>query len=86
MDIALQEYHITWEYVPDKRNTVADALSRINLDKGTFKVDKEDTGKIYHVYAEKEELANILKQIKDEQMKDNKLDHIKKRIQNNDMK
>ena len=39
--LALQEYHITWEYVPGKQNTVADALSRVNLDKGTFEVDRE---------------------------------------------
>ena len=30
--LALQEYNITWEYVPGKQNTVADALSRVNLE------------------------------------------------------
>ena len=65
---------------------MADALSRVNLDKGTFEVDKENIGKIYHLYAGKEELANLLNQIKEEQTKDFKLTHIKTRIQNDDTK
>lgn len=85
--LALQEYHITWEYVPGKQNTVADALSRVNLGNGTFEVDRQDIGKIYyHILACKEELADLLNHITEEQIKDTKLTHIKTRIQNNDMK
>ena len=47
--LALQEYHITWEYIPGKKNTAADALSRVNLEKGTFDVDREDIGKVYYL-------------------------------------
>ena len=71
--------------IRDRQNTVVDALSRVNLDKGTFEVDREDIVKIYHVYAEREELANLLNQIKEEQIKDDKLTNIRTRILNNDM-
>ncbi|MGP1947444.1 MAG: Ty3/Gypsy family RNase HI domain-containing protein [Arsenophonus sp. NC-PG7-MAG3] len=30
--LALQEYNIEWEYVPGKRNIVADGLSRVNKE------------------------------------------------------
>ena len=40
--LILQEYNINWEYVPGKQNVVADGLSRINLEKGTYETEQED--------------------------------------------
>ena len=75
--LALQEYNITWEYIPGKKNTVADALSRVNLEKGTFEVDREDIGKVYYTVISKKELANILCRIQEEQVTDQKLAQIR---------
>ena len=55
--LALQEYNIAWEYVPGKQNTVADALSRVNLESGTFEIEREDVGRVYHVVTAREELV-----------------------------
>ena len=82
--LALQEYHITWEYVPGKKNAVADALSRVNLDNGTFEVEREDIGKVYYALIRKKELSDLLKKMKEEQATDPKISQILPRIQNND--
>ena len=63
---------------------VADALSRINLEKGTFERDREDIGKVYYSLAGREELANILSTIREEQALDQKLARVRVRIENND--
>ena len=39
--LALQEYHITWEYIPGRKNVAADVLSRINVENQTFEGEKE---------------------------------------------
>ena len=74
------------QYIPGKKNTVADALSRVNLEKGTFQIDREDIGKVYCVLTSKEELVDILSRIREEQAKDQKLAQIKERVINNEMK
>ena len=71
-----QEYNITWEYVPGKQNTVADALSRVNLENGTFEIVREDVGKICLVISAREELVKVLTKIQEEQAKDQRLSTI----------
>ena len=74
--LALQEYNITWECVLGKQNTVADALSRVNLESGTFEIEREDVGRVYHVITAREELVEVLSKIQEEQSKDQSLSTI----------
>ena len=45
----LQEYDLKWEYIPGKKNVVADVLSRIDINKQTFEGEKESILKVYHI-------------------------------------
>ena len=47
--LGLQEYHINWEYIPGRKNVVADVLSSINMEKNTFEAEKEEIAKVYHL-------------------------------------
>ena len=72
------------EYIPGKQNTVADALSRVNLENGTFEIEREDVGRIYHVIIAREELVEVLNKIWEEQSRDQRLSTIRERLINND--
>ena len=63
-NLVLQEYNIQWEYIPGKQNMVADGLSRVNIEKGTYEIDQEDIGKVYHIIQTREDLERILNQVK----------------------
>ena len=78
--LALQEYNITWEYIPGKQNIAADVLSRINLQNQTFDGEKEQIAKVYHIMKSREDLKNILKDVKAQQEADPKLGNIRKRV------
>lgn len=82
--LALQEYNISWEYVPGKQNTVADVLSRVNVEGGTLDVEKEDIGRIYNTLVTRQGLTDILNKVKEEQQNDDKLTKIKQRLQSED--
>ena len=45
--LALQEYHITWEYIPGRKNVAADVLSRTNVTDQTFEGEKEKIVKVF---------------------------------------
>ena len=62
--LALQEYDITWEYIPGRKNVAADVLSRINIQDQTFDGEKEQLAKVYHIIKSRVDLENILKQCK----------------------
>ena len=47
--LALQEYDITWEYIPGRKNVAADVLSRINIHDQTFDGEKEQLAKVYYI-------------------------------------
>ena len=70
--------------MPGKQNTVADALSRVNLENGTFEIEREDVGKIYLVILAREELVEVLTKIQEEQAKDQRLSTIQERLRSND--
>ena len=82
--LILQEYNLDWEYVPGKKNIVADGLSRVNLEKGTFEVEQENIGRIYHVLKSREELQEVITKVKEDQNTDPKLIKIRDRIKGND--
>ena len=65
--LILQEYNLDWEYIPGKKNIIADRLSRINLEKGTFEVEQERIGKIYYIIKLKRELQEIISKLKIDQ-------------------
>ena len=76
----LQEYNLDWEYIPGKKNIIADSLSRVNLEKGTFEVEHESIGKIYYIIKLKRELQEIISKLKVDQRTDPKLIKITDRI------
>ena len=78
--LILQEYNLDWEYIPGKKNIIADRLSRINLEKGTFEVEPESIGKIYYIIKLKKELQDIISKLKIDQETDTKLIKIRDRI------
>ena len=78
--LILQEYNLDWEYIPGKKNIIADQLSWINLEKGTFEVEPESIGKIYYIIKLKKELQDIISKLKIDQEMDTKLIKIRDRI------
>ena len=82
--LVLQVYNIQWEYIPGKQNIVADGLSRVNIEKGTFEIDQEDIGKVYHIIQSREDFERILNQVKEQQNTDPRLKSIKERLEQND--
>ena len=65
--LALQEYHITWEYIPGRKNVAADILSRINVDNQTFEGEKEKIAKVYYILKERKDLEEIVNEIVQQQ-------------------
>ena len=45
--------------MPRKQNVVADGLSRINLEKGTYDMEQEDIGKVFSIIQAREDLERI---------------------------
>lgn len=84
--LCLQEYNITWEYIPGKQNAVADALSRVNITDGTFNTERNEIGLVYNILTAKQELTELLEDIKREQSEDNKLIEITQRLEAGDEK
>ena len=80
----LQEYNLDWEYVPGKKNIVADKLSRVNIEGLTFSVDQENVGRVYHILKSREELEVIFNRLKEDQTTDPKLKANRERIEQND--
>ena len=66
--------------IRDRKNVIADRLSRINLEKGTCEVGPESIEKIYYIIKLKKELQDIISKIKIDQKMDTKLTKIKDRI------
>ena len=58
--LLLQEYNLKWEYIPGKKNVVADVLSRIDVERQTFEGEKESVLKIYHILSSRADLASLL--------------------------
>ena len=82
--LALQEYDLQWEYIPGKRNVVADVLSRINVENQTFEGEKESILKIYHIISTRSNLAALLINISIHQRSDPKLKNIQNRLEEQD--
>ena len=82
--LIVQEYNLDWEYVLGKKNIVADGVPRVNIEGGTFDVDHENIGKVYHILKSREELEGVLNKIKEDQTTDPKLKTIQERIEQND--
>ena len=79
--LPLQEYHITWEYIPGKKNIAADVLSRINIQDQTFEGEKEQIAKVYNIIKSRTYLEDIINEIVKYQKLDPKLMNIRKRVQ-----
>lgn len=71
--LALQEYNLTWEFIPERKNVTADTLSRINLENLMFEGDKEEIIKVCHIIKARRDLENIVNKIKGRQQTDEKL-------------
>ena len=71
--ISLQEYDLKREYIPGKKNVVADVLSRINLEDQTFEGEKESLVKIYNIFKTRADLQALLINIRIHQQSDPKL-------------
>ena len=59
-------------------------LSRINTEQQTFDGEKETTVKIFTIIKNKAELETILKEIKQHQKNDTKLNQIRERLHQQD--
>ena len=70
--------------MPGKQNIVADGLSKINTEKGTYDIEQENIRKVYHILKARKDLEGILNQVKEHQTTDPKLKTIRERLENND--
>ena len=84
--LALQEYDLNWEYIPGRKNTIADGLLRINTEEGSFEGEKEEILKVYHILQSRSDLERILQDIGQQQLLDDHIKRIIDRIQQNDTK
>ena len=66
----LQEYNISWEYIPGKKNIAADTLSRINVEDQTFEGEKETVIKLYNIIKSRSNIDNIVQKIGQHQKQD----------------
>lgn len=82
--LALQEYNVSWEYVPGRKNVIADCLSRVNWEKRTLEDDKGDQLLIYNFQTNHLDLKDIINNLKQEQSTDPKLKEIISRLMKND--
>ena len=82
--LVLQEYNLNWEYIPGKKNVVADTLSRVNIKDQTYEGEKETVIKIYHIIKSRTDLANIMKELEQQQEQDPKLNKIRQRLTDKD--
>ena len=82
--LVLQEYDLNWEYIPGKKNIVADTLSRVNIKEQTYEGEKETIIKIYHIIKSRTNLANIIKELERQQEQDPKLNKIRQRLTDKD--
>ena len=78
--LVLQEYNISWEYVPGKKNIAADTLSRINITNQTYEGEKETIVKVYNILKSRTELEDIVKEVEQRQRQDSKLMQIFQRL------
>ena len=78
--LALQEYHINWEYIPGSKNTAADVLSHINTEQQTFDGEKETIVKVFNIMKSKSDLEVILNRVRQHQKEDKKLNQIRERL------
>ena len=78
--LALQEYHITWEYIPGRKNVAADVLSRINVENQTFEGGKEKIAKVYYILKDRKDLEDIVSEIVLQQKQDTKILNIRRRL------
>ena len=78
--LLLQEYHINWEYIPGKKNTAADILSRINIQQQTFEGEKEQLVKVYNIIKDRTDLEKITLEIRRHQDVDPKITSIREGI------
>ena len=72
--------HINWEYIPGKKNIVADVLSRINLEQQAFEGEKETIAKVYSILKSKSDLENIMKSILQHQIEDPRINNLRQRL------
>ena len=82
--LAIQEYNLQWEYIPWKKNVVADVLSRVNLEDQTFEGEKESLVKIYNLIKTRSDLEALLINIRIHQQSDPKLKNIINRLEADD--
>ena len=82
--LALQEYHISWEYIPGSKNIAADVLSHINLEQQTFDREKETIVKVFNIMKSKSDLETIIKEVKQHQKNYTKLNQIRERLSQQD--
>lgn len=76
-------YDLNWEYVPGKRNTVADGLSRIKAEESSFEGKKKEILNIYHVLQDTSGLEKILHDNGQRQLQGDKIKKLVNRIQQN---
>lgn len=82
--LTLQEYDISWEYIPGRENVVADTLSRINITRQTFETEPTHIIKIFSILKDKKDLEIIMCDIALKQSTDEKINLIKEKLQYGD--
>lgn len=71
--LTLQEYDITWEFVPGKENIIADTLSRINTSNPEYTLQEPEIHKVFTILENNNKLTDIISKLEREQHLDGRL-------------
>lgn len=82
--LALQNFNISWEYIPGKENIVADIISRTDYE-GNVETRNQNEFRILNILREDKFVVAIVNKIKEEQKIDQTVIKIKSKLENGDV-